>query len=118
MTGYEYWRGALAGRFEATDGPQPGYYRKFEKDAFIPVAVWITGLEDEYGNPFPVTKLKLGPTMIDHEGEQERIWDRCAKSPVTEDQYWEAMQTGRWFDDLNKPDGTTTRDLTKADPIF
>lgn len=56
--------------------------------------------------------------MIDHEGEQERIWDRCAKSPVTEDQYWEAMQTGRWFDDLNKPDGTTTRDLTKADPIF
>lgn len=88
---YEYWRSALAGTFGAVhDGEaQPGFYRKRTRKGgpYVPVAIWhqegdgMVALVD--GQP----------------ADPADIWSYVCQHPVTEAQYRQRVDTGKWHDE-------------------
>src|SRR5262245_6919642 len=99
---YEYWEKALADpkalqarEFTVTEEPQPGFYRTKEGR---PVAVW-----QEIDGQM-VMQTKGG--MVDKD-DQSDLWLRCAKRPVTEEAYYQAMETGTWPDRDSAIDGVS-----------
>lgn len=87
---YSYWTNALAGTFGPVhDGdPQPGFYRKRTGKAagYIPVALW-----EQDGKIVGVANL----VVID----PSEIWTFCCPYPITEKQYWDRVNTGKWWDE-------------------
>src|SRR5215510_8440779 len=104
MTGYEYWEKALADpkalqarEFVVTEEPQSGFYRTREGR---PVAIW-----QEIDGQM-VMQTKGGMVEPD---DQSELWLRCAKRPVTEEAYYQAMETGTWPDKDAAIDGVDLR---------
>jgi len=90
MATYDFWQKSLAGENPPVhdSDAQPGYYRKRTGKAagYIPVAIWemdgrLTGVAD----------LKvINP---------QEIWTYCCQHPITEQQYWDRVNTGKWHDE-------------------
>lgn len=90
--GYEWWREALAGRMHAmTETPQPGFYKvKSAGDFWLPVAIW------EYHGEM-VAVLNKDPA------DAAPLWLRCAKHPVSEDDFRHCIKHGAWPGDAPPP---------------
>jgi len=96
---YTYWRNALAGNFGAVhDGdPQLGFYRKRTGKAagYDPVAIW-----DQDGRG--VVAL-----VGNQEASAHDIWTFVCQHPITEQQYRDRIETGKWWDE----DAAVTKSL-------
>lgn len=90
MASYEYWESVLAGNALPVheDDPQPGFWRKRTGKAkgYIPVALWEQG-----GKMVGVANLGV----ID----PKDIWTYCCTHAITEQQYWDRVNTGKWHDE-------------------
>src|SRR5262245_54828230 len=103
MSNYDYWEKALADpkalqarEFILTEEPQLGFFRTKEGR---PVAIW-----EDNGKIIMLTKSG----EVD-EDDQSELWLRCAKRPVTEEAYHQAIETGTWPDKDAAIDGVSYR---------
>jgi hypothetical protein len=91
MADYTYWQNALAGNFGPVhDGdPQPGFYRKRTGKAagYVPVAIW----DDGAGGMECLVDRK--------ESDANEVWTYCCPHPITEEQYHQRVNTGKWHDE-------------------
>lgn len=91
---YDFWRRALAGERVGTDlpihegEPQPGFYRKRTGKAkgYVPVALW-----EQDGKIVGVANLEVIDPV--------EVWTYCCRAPITEKQYWDRVNTGKWHDE-------------------
>ena len=87
---YAYWRNALTGNFGPVhDGDcQAGFWRRRTKRAgpFVPVATWI-----EDGK-----MIAFDDGVIEDAGA---LWTYICRYPITEEQYWSRVKTGKWHDE-------------------
>lgn len=108
---YGFWRRALAGEKIGSkalpvheNDPQPGFYRRRYKknEPYAPVAIW-----------------RDGDTLIclvdGKEQMADEVWTWCCRYPVSEQQYHDRVQTGRWWDDA-APDGDLVHDTSTNNP--
>jgi hypothetical protein len=127
---YAWWLAVLAGENPEIheDEPQPGFYRIRDKGQLLPVAIWWHGETDEAGEPEGDQKLVclIGQEEVDPLGlwGQEKssnpmsVWLRAAKSPVTEEAYRMALESGRWPDDAPEPArGSVMGDNLPENPV-
>lgn len=97
MTGeFDGWRALLQGKDWPIHENEPlsGFWRS--KDA--PVAIWRESGE--------VMCLIAGEAA-----DVARAWPWCARRPVTQNDYWNAVETGKW------PDSITEPVRSNADPV-
>lgn len=99
MSDYKSWESVLAGTPLPVheDSPQPGFWRKRTGKAkgYIPVALW-----EMDGKIVGVANLEV----ID----PREVWTYCCTHATTEQQYWDRVNTGKWFDE----DDSVTASLT------
>ncbi len=88
---YSFWRGSLSGeQIELTVGrAEPGFYRHQGQ----PVAIW-PGANGEL-----VAKVGTGRAVAADAGWCERVFAWCARHPVTEQAYRDAVEGKPWHDE-------------------
>lgn len=90
MATYEFWQNALKGEIgQITENePQPGFYRKRTGKAkgYAPVALW-----EMDGKMVGVCDLQVIDPL--------EVWTYCCMHPITQDQYWNQVNTGAWHDE-------------------
>ena len=89
---WESWRKRLVDpRIPITTTPEQGFYKTRYKDKpWEPVAIWI----GEDGEWVAMRSGKeVDPEKID------RLWEWCCGSPITEEAYIKAVETGEWDGD-------------------
>ena len=89
MSNYTYWQNALKGTFGPVhDGDaQPGFYRKRISKAgpYVAVAIWQDG--------------DMVALVDGKEADPAEIWSFVCQYPITERQYHQRMETGKWHDE-------------------
>lgn len=89
---YDWWREAMAGRMHAmTETAQPGFYKaKSAGNFWLPVAIW-----EQHGEI--ICLLGKEPAKVSD------VWLRCAKHPVSEEDYRHCIANGAWPGDAPPP---------------
>ena len=109
---YSFWRRALAGEkvgskaLPVHDGDaQSGFYRTrgSKNGIFLPVAIWQAN-----GTIICLVDGKYA--------DAAEVWSFCCRNAVTEGQYRERIESGKWFDENEAASTSLVHDTTTNNP--